>query len=260
MSASTYDFDLDKQVVFNYKETDLPEGHFLHKFLVEFRVEKFEIIKTRSTNLNLEKIEPEQKAVIHDLNKDEFYKIYYNMYRDRLRANDRFYNNAYFPNNTIKTYYTDDWWILKSTRVPGEDIYNFLLDKSKMIFSMDEFLDAMLNTIKFFNDEAQRIFKGEGIITGKYCSIGEVDWISSNNMFYCPKTNVFTKVDHEPNITFVDKDRYMNEAVRSFITLFSSLMSLKGHEHIMNYVANGKNILKRIEYCIDFVEQKIFQK
>ena len=77
MTISTYDFDLDKQVIFNYKETDLPEGHFLHKFLVEFQIEKFEIIKTRSTMLNLEKIEPTQKVVIHDLFNDDFYKIYY---------------------------------------------------------------------------------------------------------------------------------------------------------------------------------------
>ena len=59
MSVSTYDFDLDKQVIFNYKETDLPEGHFLHKFLVEFQIKKFEIVKTRSTELDLEKIENE---------------------------------------------------------------------------------------------------------------------------------------------------------------------------------------------------------
>ena len=32
MTISTYEFDLDKQVIFNYSETDLPEGHFLHKF------------------------------------------------------------------------------------------------------------------------------------------------------------------------------------------------------------------------------------
>ena len=54
MSVSTYDFDLDKQVIFNYKETDLPEGHFLHKFLIEFQIEKFEIIETESSALDLE--------------------------------------------------------------------------------------------------------------------------------------------------------------------------------------------------------------
>ena len=75
MSVSTYDFNLNKQVIFNYKETDLPEGHFLHKFLVEFQIEKFEIIETRSTNFNLEIAKSEQKVVIHDMIKDEFYKI-----------------------------------------------------------------------------------------------------------------------------------------------------------------------------------------
>jgi len=249
----------DGKILFDYSEIELLKEHFLYKFLVEFKLEKFEIIETRSSKLNLTKIESEQKVVIHDLIKDEFYKIYYGMYRNRISRNDVFYNNAYFPTNRITTYLTDDWWILKSTRVPGEDIYNFLLGKSKMIFSMDEFLDAMLNTIKFFNDEAQRIFKGEGIITGKYCSIGEVDWISSNNMFYCSKTNVFTKVDHEPNIAFVDKDRYMSDAIRSFIALFGSLMNLRAHKHIMDYIADGRKILKRIEYCIDFVETNIFK-
>ena len=81
MSVSTYDFDLDKQVIFNYKETDLPEGHFLHTFLVEFQIEKFEIIKTKSSALDLESAEitttqredAKQKVVIHDLIKDEFY-------------------------------------------------------------------------------------------------------------------------------------------------------------------------------------------
>ena len=125
MTISTYDFDLDKQVIFNYKETDLPEGHFLHKFLVEFQIEKFEIIKTRSTMLNLEKIEPTQKVVIHDLINDEFYKIYYGISKNNLYLNDTFYKNAYFPNNLINTYLTDDWWVMKSTRVPGEDVYNF---------------------------------------------------------------------------------------------------------------------------------------
>ena len=93
MTISTYDFDLDKQVIFNYKETDLPEGHFLHKFLVEFQIEKFEIIKTRSTMLNLEKIEPTQKVVIHDLINDEFYKIYYGISKNNLYLNDTFYKN-----------------------------------------------------------------------------------------------------------------------------------------------------------------------
>ena len=258
MTISTYEFDLDKQVIFNYKETDLPEGHFLHKFLVEFKLEKFEIINTRSTNLNLKEIEPEQKVVIHDLIKDTFYKIYYNMYRDRLSINDGFYNNAHFSSNLITTYYTDDWWIIKSTRAPGEDIYNYLLDKSKMAFTMDEFLNAMLHTLKWFNDEGQRIFKNDHKSTNKYLSVGEVDWVSPNNMFYDPKTNQFTKVDHEPNIIWVNKQTYMNDAIRSFITLFGGLMQFCGHQHIMDYVADGKNILKRIEYCIDFVETKIF--
>ena len=257
MSVSTYDFNLDKQVIFNYKETDLPEGHFLHKFLIEFQIEKFEIINTRSTKLNLTTTEPDQKVVIHDLINDEFYKIYYGMFRDRIKINEKFYSNAHFPNNLVTTYHTDDWWIMKSTRVPGEDVYNFLLDESKMVFTMDEFLDAMLQTLKFFNDEGNRIFK-DNKYKDKYCSIGEVDWISKNNMFYCSKTNAFTKVDHEPSITWIEKDVYMNDAIRSFIALFGGLMGFRGHQHIMEYVADGKNILKRIEYCIDFVETNVF--
>jgi hypothetical protein len=253
-----YNFDLDKQVIFNYSEIDLPEEHFLHKFLVEFKLEKFEIIKTRSTKLNLQKIEPEQKVVIHDLIKDEFYKIYYGMYRDRLAVNDKFYKNAYFSNNLITTYLTNDWWIMKSTRAPGEDVYNYLLDKSKMTFTMDEFLDSMLSTLKWFNYEGQRIFKNDHKSTNKYLSVGEVDWISPNNMFYCSEQKLFTKVDHEPNILWGDKQSYMNDAIRSFIILFGNLMNLRGSKHIMDYVADGKNILKRIEYCIDFVETEIF--
>ena len=35
-------------------------------------------------------------------------------------------------------------------------------------------------------------------------------------------------------------------------------MNLRAHQHIMEYVADGKNILKRIEYCIDFVETNVF--
>ena len=257
MTISTYDFDLDKQVIFNYKETDLPEGHFLHKFLVEFQIEKFEIVKTRSTELDLEKIEPAQKVVIHDLIKDEFYKIYYGMFRDRIKINEEFYSNAHFQNNLVTTYYTDDWWVMKSTRVPGEDVYNFLLDESKMVFTMDDFLDAMLHTLKFFNDEGKRIFK-DNKYKDKYCSIGEVDWVSKNNMFYCPDTKQFTKVDHEPNIGLVKKDVYMNNAIRSLIALFGALMAFQGSQHIMDYVADGKNILKRIEYCMDFVETNVF--
>ena len=253
-----YNFALDKQVIFNYNEIDLPEGHFLHKFLVEFQIEKFEIINTRSTKFNLTSIVPEQKVVIYDLIKDEFYKIYYRMYRDRLEVNNKFYNNAYFSNNLITTYYTDDWWIMKSTRAPGEDIYNYLLDKSKMAFTMDEFLDAMLQVLKWFNDEGQRIFKNDHKSTNKYLSVGEIDWISPNNMFYYPEQKLFTKVDHEPEIMWVDKQTYMNDAIRSFIELFGKLMALKAHKHIMDYVADGKNILKRIEYCIDFVETEIF--
>ena len=253
-----YNFDLDKQVIFNYNETDLPEGHFLHKFLVEFKLEKFEIINTLSTKLNLQKIEPEQKVVIHDLIKDEFYKIYYGMYRDRLNINDEFYSNAHFPSNLITTYYTDDWWIMKSTRVQGEDIYNFILNKDTLLFSMEDFLDSMLQTVKWFNDEGQRIWNNNPKTADRYCSIGEVDWISKNNMFYCPTQKLFTKVDHEPNISLVDKQTYMNDAIRSFIVLFGNLMALKAHQHIMDYVADGKNILKRIEYCIDFVETEIF--
>jgi hypothetical protein len=258
MTVSTYDFDLDKQVIFNYKETDLSEGHFLHKFLVEFQIEKFEIIKTRSTILNLEKIELTQKVVIHDLINDEFYKIYYGISKNKLYLNNTFYKNAYFPNNLIETYLTDDWWIMKSTRVPGEDVYNFLLNKSKMTFTMEEFLDAVLQTLKFFNDEGKRIFKNDVNTINKYCSVGEVDWVSANNMFYSPKEKMFAKVDHEPNILWVDKQTYMNDAIRSFIALFGGLMALRGHKHIMDYVADGKNILKRIEYCIDFVETEIF--
>ena len=87
MSISTYDFNLDKQVIFNYTETDLPEGHFLHKFLIEFQIEKFEIIETESSALDLESTEittiqledAKQKIVVHDLIKDEFYKIYWGL-------------------------------------------------------------------------------------------------------------------------------------------------------------------------------------
>jgi hypothetical protein len=147
---------------------------------------------------------------------------------------------------------------MKSTRAPGEDIYNYLLDKSKMAFTMDEFLDAMLQVLKWFNDEGQRIFKNDHKSTNKYLSVGEIDWISPNNMFYYPEQKLFTKVDHEPEIMWVDKQTYMNDAIRSFIELFGKLMALKAHQHIMDYVANGKNILKRIEYCIDFVETEIF--
>jgi|TARA_B100001105_G_scaffold243998_1_gene225389 hypothetical protein len=244
----------DGEILFDYTEINLPDEHFLRKFLVEFKLEKFEIIRTRSTNLNLKEVEPEQKVVIHDLIKDEFYKIYYGMYRDRLNLNDKFYNNAYFPTNLITTYLNDDWWIMKSTRVPGEDVYNFLLDKSKMTFTMDEFLDAMLQTLKLFNDEGRRLFPDMKV----YLSIGEVDWISANNMFYDSITKQFTKVDHEPNILWVNKQTYMNNAIRSFIALFASLMAFQASQHIMDYVADGKNILKRIEYCIDFVETEIF--
>ena len=253
-----YNFDLDKQVIFNYSETDLPEDHFLHKFLVEFKLEKFEIIKTRSTKLNLQKIEPEQKVVIHDLIKDEFYKIYYKMYRNRLAKNEKFFSNAHFSNTIITTYFTDDWWIIKSTRAPGEDVYNYLLNKSKMTFTMDEYLDAMLQVLKWFNTEGRRIFKNDHTSTDKYLSIGDVDWVSKNNMFYCPDTKQFTKVDHEPNILWVGKQTYMNDAICSFITLFGALMGLRGSKHIMDYVADGKNILKRIEYCMNFVETEIF--
>ena len=248
----------DGKTLFDYTEIDLPKEHFLHKFLVEFQIEKFEILKTKSTQLSLTKIEPEQKVVIHDLIKDTFYKIYYNLYRDRLSINDMFYSNAHFPSSLITTYYTDDWWILKSTRIPGEDIYNFLLNKNTLLFSMDDFLDSMLQTVKWFNDEGQRIWANDSSISDRYCSIGEVDWISPNNMFYCPERKIFTKVDHEPNISWVNKQTYMNDAIRSFIALFGSLMALKAHQHIMDYVADGKNILKRIEYCIDFVEKEIF--
>ena len=252
-----YNFDLEKQVIFNYAETPLPAGHFLHKFLVEFKLEKFETIKTGSTKLNLQKIEPGQKVVIRDLNNDEFYKIYYNKYRDRLLINDKFYSNAHFRGNLITTYLTDDWWIIKSTRVPGEDVYNYLLNETRMTFSMDEYLDAMLHTMKFFSKEGKRIWDKDRP-EGKYLSIGETDWIARNNMFYDSITNQFTKVDHEPNILWVDKQSYMNDAIRSFIALFGNLMGLRDHKHIMNYIADGKNILKRIEYCIDFVETEIF--
>ena len=120
MSVSTYDFDLDKQVIFNYKETDLPEGHFLHKFLVEFQIEKFEIIKTESSALDMSSAEintrqrenVNQKIVIHDLINDEFYKIYWGLELpedERLwnafAFNHKFYDNAYFPNNLISSFY-----------------------------------------------------------------------------------------------------------------------------------------------------------
>ncbi|MBH18739.1 MAG: hypothetical protein CMD91_04160 [Gammaproteobacteria bacterium] len=252
-----YNFDLDKQVVFTYNEIDLPKGHFLHKFLVEFKLEKFEIIKTASTKLNLKENTEPQKVVIHDLNEDEFYKIYVNDSKENWKQNDKFFSQAYFSNNLITTYLTDHWWILKSTRVPGEDVYNFLLNETRMTFTLDEFLNSMLLTLKWFNDEGKRIWKNNQP-KETYLSIGEVNWISRNNMFYDSITNQFTKVDHEPRINWVDKQSYMNDAIRSFIELFGNLMGLKAHKHIMNYVADGKNILKRIEYCIDFVETEIF--
>jgi len=248
----------DGEILFDYTEINLPDEHFLRKFLIEFQIEKFEIIKTRSTKLDLEKLEPKQKVVIHDVIKDEFYKIYVGESKDSWYVNDKFYKNANFPNNLITTYLTDHWWIMKSTRVPGEDIYNFLLDESKMVFTMDDFLDAMLHTLKFFNDEGKRIFKNDHNSINKYCSIGEVDWVSKNNMFYCPNQKIFTKVDHEPRINWERKQQYMNDAIRSFISLFGALMALRGTKHIMNYVADGKNILKRIEYCMNFVETEIF--
>jgi len=253
-----YNFDLNKEIIFTYEETPQPKEHFLRKFLVEFQIEKFETIKTASTKFNLKEITKPQKVVIHDLNKDEFYKIYIGE-GDQAEAwsiNNRFFSQAYFSNNLVTTFLTTDRWIIKSTRVPGEDVWNFLLDKSKMTFTMDEFLDAMLHTMKWFSTEGSRIWNGGP--RGKYLSIGEVNWISANNMFYCPKQNVFTKVDHEPEIIWVSKRQYMNDAIRSFIELFGNLMKLRGHDHIMNYVADGKNILKRIEYCIDFVETEIF--
>ena len=123
---------------------------------------------------------------------------------------------------------------------------------------MDEFLDAILQTLKFFNDQGRRIFEHDINTINKYCSVGEVDWVSANNMFYSPEQKTFAKVDHEPNILWVEKDVYMNDAIRSFIALFGGLMALRAHKHIMDYVADGKNILKRIEYCMDFVENEIF--
>jgi hypothetical protein len=126
-----------------------------------------------------------------------------------------------------------------------------------MIFTMDEYLDAMLHTMKFFSKEGNRIWDKDRP-KGKYLSIGEVNWVARNNLFYCPKQNTFTKVDHEPLINWIDKQAFMNDAIRSFIALFGNLMGLRGHDHIMDYVADGKNILKRIEYCIDFVETEIF--
>ena len=47
-------------------------------------------------------------------------------------------------------------------------------------------------------------------------------------MFYDPITNQFTKVDHEPRINWIDKQSYMNDAIRSFIELFGNLMGLCG--------------------------------
>ncbi len=279
MSVSTYDFDLDKQVIFNYKETDLPEGHFLHKFLVEFQIEKFEIIKTDrtwspsiSSALDLESTEittiqregAKQKIVIHDLIKDEFYKIYWGLelpeddrVYNKWKYNDEFYNNAYFPNNVINSFYSKekDWWILKSTRVPGEDIYNFLLQRDKELpFTMDAFLDSMLYTLKWYNAEGKRIFPKDNL----YLSIGEVDWITKNNMFYSSEKG-FTKVDHEPTLSWIDKQQYMTQAIRSFIKLFADLMVYGGIPNIVEYVSEGKNIIKRIEYCIDYVETEIFK-
>ena len=252
-----YNFDLEKEVIFSYKETPQPKEHFLRKFLIEFNIEKFSIIKTASTQLNLEKVEDQQKVVIHDLNKDEFYKIYVGLSKDAWSVNDKFFSQAYFSNNIITTYLSDNWWILKPTRVPGEDIYNFLLNEARMTFTMDEFLDSMLLTLKWFNDEGKRIWE-DTRPEKTYLSIGEVNWVSTNNMFYDPITKKFTKVDHEPRINWVDKQQYMNDAIRSFIELFGNLMKLRAHNHIMNYIADGKNILKRIEYCIDFVENEIF--
>ena len=272
MSVSTYDFDLDKQVIFNYKETDLPEGHFLHKFLVEFQIEKFEIIRTGSSALNMSSAEitttqregAKQKVVIHDLIKDEFYKIYWGLklpeddrVYNKWKYNNEFYNNAYFPNNVINSFYSKekDWWILKSTRVPGEDIYNFLLQRDKPLpFTMDAFLDSMLYTLKWYNDEGNRIFPKDNL----YLSIGEVDWISKNNMFYNLE-NGFTKVDHEPTLNWIDKQQYMTQAIRSFIKLFADLMMYRGIPNIVEYVSEGKNIIKRIEHCIDYVETEIFK-
>tara|TARA_A100001037_G_scaffold272661_1_gene268993 strand:+ start:1422 stop:2246 length:825 start_codon:yes stop_codon:yes gene_type:complete len=273
VSVSIYDFDLDKQVIFNYKETDLPEGHFLHTFLVEFQIEKFEIIKTKSSALDLKstRVAPTptqregatQKVVIHDLIKDEFYKIYWGLelpeddrVYNKWKYNNEFYNNAYFPNNLITSFYDKEknWWILKSTRVPGEDIYNFLLQRDKPLpFTMDAFLDSMLYTLKWYNNEGRRIFSNED----QYLSIGEVDWISKNNMFYSPE-NGFTKVDHEPTLSWVRKEEYINQAVRSFVKLFADLMQYQGIPSIVEYISEGKNIIKRIEHCIDYVETEIF--
>tara|TARA_B100000686_G_scaffold105613_1_gene112791 strand:- start:11973 stop:12749 length:777 start_codon:yes stop_codon:yes gene_type:complete len=255
-----YNFDLEKQVVFNYSETNLPAGHFLKKFLIEFQIEKFELIKTKSTKIDLGRIAVPQKAVIHDLINDEFYKIYVGLFDDTWDLNNKFYSNAYFSNNIVTTHLNknNNWWILKSSRVPGEDVYNFLLDESKMTFSMDEYLDAMLYNMKFFSDEGKRIWANHRP-PSTYLSIGEVDWVSRNNMFYCPDKKLFTKVDHEPQLNWVDKQNYMNDAIRSFIALFGSLMNLRAHKHIMDYIADGRNILKRIEYCIDFVETNIFK-
>ncbi len=279
MSVSTYDFDLDKQVIFNYKETDLPEGHFLHKFLVEFQIEKFEIIETQSSVLNLESTEitttqregAKQKIVIHDLIKDEFYKIYWGLEIpqddrewNKWKHNHIFYNNASFPNNIINSFYSEenDWWILKSTRIPGEDIYNFLLQRDKELpFTMDNFLDSMLYTLKWYNTEGRQVFpkiQPSFIIADNlYLSIGEVDWISKNNMFYSSEKG-FTKVDHEPTLTWVDKQQYMTQSIRSFIKLFADLMPYQGIPNIVEYVSEGKNIIKRIEHCIDYVETEIF--
>tara|TARA_S200000501_G_scaffold352630_1_gene371638 strand:- start:2578 stop:3420 length:843 start_codon:yes stop_codon:yes gene_type:complete len=279
VSVSTYDFDLDKQVIFNYKETDLPEGHFLHKFLVEFQIEKFEIIETQSSVLNLESTEitttqregAKQKIVIHDLIKDEFYKIYWGLEIpqddrewNKWKHNHIFYNNASFPNNIINSFYSEenDWWILKSTRIPGEDIYNFLLQRDKELpFTMDNFLDSMLYTLKWYNTEGRQVFpkiQPSFIIADNlYLSIGEVDWISKNNMFYSSEKG-FTKVDHEPTLTWVDKQQYMTQSIRSFIKLFADLMPYQGIPNIVEYVSEGKNIIKRIEHCIDYVETEIF--
>ena len=271
MSVSTYDFDLDKQVIFNYKETDLPEGHFLHTFLVEFQIEKFEIIKTESSALDLksteittiQREEAKQKIVVHDLIKDEFYKIYWGLnlpederLYDKWKYNNEFYNNAFFPNNLITSFYSreKDWWILKSTRVPGEDIYNFLLQGNKPLpFTMDAFLDSMLYTLKWYNNEGKRIFPQDD----RYLSIGEVDWVAENNMFYSSEKG-FTKVDHEPTLNWVRKEEYINQAIRSFVKLFADLMIYQGIPSIVEYISEGKNIIKRIEHCIDYVETEIF--
>ena len=39
----------DGKMLFDYSEIELLKEHFLYKFLVEFKLEKFEIIETRSS-------------------------------------------------------------------------------------------------------------------------------------------------------------------------------------------------------------------